>query len=70
MMADYYKLPVPESPPNEGDFLIVGFNIDWLPIILEALQPLRSPTAWDNPPDDITGQVDELIYLIGLNLDP
>jgi len=41
-----------------------------LPIVLYALQQVRNPVYWNDPPDDITGQVDELIYLIGLDLDP
>jgi len=69
-MPTYFKLPVPANPPNEGDFLIVGFNPDWLPILLTLLQQVRTPTAWQDPPIDITGQVDELIYLLETDLDP
>lgn len=61
---------MPENPPDEGDFLIVGFNREWLPIILATLQPLRSKVFWEDPPGDIAAQVDELLYLIGFDLDP
>jgi len=69
-VADYFKFPVPNNPPDEGDFIIVGFNREWLAVILALVQTIRTPTAWDNPPDDITGQVDELAYLLETDLDP
>jgi len=69
-MPTPYKFPVPESPPDEGDFLIVGFNREWLAVVLAMLQPLTSPDMWEDPPDNISGQVDELLYLIGFDLDP
>jgi len=68
-MAETFLYPVPANPPDEGDFHIVGFNKEWLPIILSLLQTVRSPAVWLDPPDSITGQVDELIYLISTNLD-
>jgi len=69
-MPTPYRFEVPENPPNEGDFLIVGFNPDWLPIIIAMLQPLRAKVFWNDPPDDIAAQVDELMYLLGHDLDP
>jgi len=69
-MGDFsYRFPVPENPPNEGDFHIVGFNKEWLPIILALLTQVKNPLAWEDPPDSIAGQVDELIYLLSTNLD-
>jgi len=68
-VADY-KYPVPESPPDEGTFIFVGFNVEWLPFVLGALLPLKNPNFWDSPPDDISDQVSELIALMQTNLDP
>ena len=64
-----YKFPVPESAPNEGAFITVAFSVEWMPIVLAVLQSLRSPAAWESPPDDIVQQVDELLTLIQTNLD-
>lgn len=65
-----FKFPVPTNPPSSGDFVIVGFNPEWLPIVLALLQTIRSPENWESPPGDITGQVDELIDLMSTDLDP
>lgn len=65
-----YKYPVPESPPDEGTFIFVGFNVEWLPFVLGALLPLQNPNLWDSPPDDITAQVQQLIAQMQDNLDP
>jgi len=70
MAKSTYRYPVPENPPDEGDFIIIGFNREWLPIVLGALLPLKSPSNWQSPPDDISDQVDELITLIQTDLDP
>jgi hypothetical protein len=65
-----YKYPVPENPPDEGIFITVAFNIEWLPFVIGALLPLKNPSVWDSPPDNISDQIDELIALIQENLDP
>lgn len=65
-----YLYPVPESPPDEGVFIIVGFNVEWLPFVLGALLPLKYKGLWDNPPDNISDQVSTLIELMQTNLDP
>lgn len=62
-------LIVPESPPDEGTFFVVGFNEQWLAVILYALQSLNNTYVWDSPPDNITEQVQELIYLFQVDLD-
>ncbi len=62
-------LIVPTNPPNEGDFIFVGFNIEWIPIVLYALQLVNNDYVWIDPPDDITEQVQELIFLIQNSLD-
>ena len=69
MSAPAYLLPVPTNPPNEGDFVTVSFNGEWIPIIIGLLETLRSPVVWLDPPDNIVGQVDELIYLLSPNVD-
>lgn len=69
-MAQPYLYPVPTNPPDEGDFIIVGFNREWLPFVLGVLLPLKDPKVWDNPPDDISDQVSTLIALIQEDLDP
>jgi len=68
-MGTLNKWPVPVDPPDAGSQTIVGFNIEWLPVIIGKLQELRNPSQWIDPPDDITGQVDELITLIQTPLD-
>jgi len=65
-----YKYPVPENAPDEGVFIICGFNIEWLPFVIGALLPLKNPDNWDDPPLDISAQVSTLIDLIQTNLDP
>lgn len=62
-----YPFPVPETPPDEGAFHYTYFGEDWLPILLTLLQQVRNPDVWDNPPDDITGQVDELSWMLTVN---
>ncbi len=69
MSEPTYLLPVPTNPPNEGDFVTVSFNGEWIPIIIGLLEQLRSPVVWQDPPDNIVGQVDELIYLMSPNVD-
>jgi len=68
-MPTYYQFPVPSNPPNAGDFITVQFNVEWLEIIAALLIPLKSPSQWIDPPDDISGQVDELIFLLSNDLD-
>lgn len=68
-MATPFKLPVPESPPNEGDFLIVQMPVAWVAIVTYALMQLKNKYSWDNPPDDIEAQVDQLIYQMMTSLD-
>jgi len=65
-----YKFPVPESAPDEGAFITVAFNKLWLPFVLGALLPLQAPINWQDPPDDISDQVAELIALLQTDLDP
>jgi len=59
-----YLYPVPENPPDEGDFIMVVFNRQWLPFVLGVLLPLKNPNIWNEPPDDISDQVSELIQLM------
>lgn len=61
MDAPEWLYPVPSTPPDEGAFFYPEFNESWIPIITGFLRSLREPEIWDDPPDDITGQVDELI---------
>jgi microcystin-dependent protein len=55
------RLPVPEDPPDTGVFFYPAFNAAWLPVIIGKLLELRDPLLCEDPPDDITAQVDELI---------
>lgn len=68
-MAQPFKWPVPETPPDEGSFHTCQFSASWLPVVVSVLNDLRDPKVWDNPPDDITAQVDTLIDLVLTNLD-
>ena len=68
-MSNSRLYPVPESPPDEGTFIIIGFNPEWLPIVLGLLETIKSPTVWESPPDDISEQVDELMQLFMTDLD-
>jgi len=65
-----YKFPVPENAPDEGVFITVAFNVEWLPFVLGAVVPLREPINWQDPPDDLTAQVDTLLALLQTDLDP
>jgi hypothetical protein len=57
----FFPLPVPSSPPDEGDFFYPAFGVQWLPAIIGKLQELKDPTLWLEPPDDLIPQIDELI---------
>jgi hypothetical protein len=69
MTDSHFKFPVPETAPDAGSFITVGFNRAWLPFVLGALYPFRDAINWDDPPDDITDQVDELLHLLTVDLD-
>lgn len=64
-------LVVPENPPDEGDFWIIGFNAEWLPVVLAGILALRDVNLWqDGEAVDVLGQIDTLVTLISTNLDP
>ncbi len=61
---------LPESPPDTGTFWFVGFNVEWLPIVLAAVQALRDNRLWvDGETLDAEGQIDVLLDLLMENLD-
>lgn len=68
-MADDFRWPVPETPPDEGAFHTCQFSAAWLPVVVSVLETLMHPSTWQDPPDDITDQVATLIDLILTNLD-
>lgn len=59
-IPDFY--PVPNPPPDEGEQSLHLIADAWIPIIIGLLSAMRSPRQWEAPPDDITAQVDHLIY--------
>jgi len=56
-----FLLPVPSSPPDEGDFFYPAFNVEWVPVLTGKLLELKNPDLWETPPDDLEAQIDELI---------
>lgn len=69
MDAPLYVLP--ENPPDEGDFLFVGFNKEWLLVVLAGVQTFRNNSLWvDGEANDAVGQIDQLLDLLMTNLDP
>lgn len=60
LLPDFY--PVPSPPPDEGVQTIHQIADAWIPIIIGQLQGLRDERFWQNPPDDIVPQLDQLIY--------
>lgn len=61
----FFPLPVPSDPPDTGVFFYPEFGAQWLPVMQGLLQELKDPAIWASPPDDIIGQVDTLLYLLG-----
>jgi len=62
---------LPENPPDEGDFVYVGFSKDWLRVVLAGVQTFRSNEQWvDGEENDAIGQIDLLLDLLMTNLDP
>jgi len=55
------RLPVPEDPPDTGVFFYPQFGEQWTPVIIGLLLELKNPDLWEDPPDDIEAQIDELI---------
>lgn len=61
MPGDGFLYPVPTAKPADDPLFIVGFNALWLPILLDAVDNLQHASYFDSPPDDITGQIEELL---------
>lgn len=61
MGDNFFPVPTPSSPPDEGDFFYPAFGAQWLPVILAKLQELQDPALWESPPDDLIPQLDELM---------
>lgn len=69
MDAPLYALPA--NPPDEGDFVFVGFNKEWLLVVLAGVQTFRNNALWiDGEASDAVGQIDQLLDLLMTNLDP
>lgn len=69
MDAPLYVLP--ENPPDEGVFVYVGFNQEWLKVVLAGIQTFRDNNLWvDGEVNDAVGQIDQLLDLLMTNLDP
>jgi len=63
-MANDFRWPVPELPPDDGSFHTCQFNVEWLPVVASVLDQLNDMKVWDSPPDDILDQVATLLDLI------
>ncbi len=69
MDAPLYVLPT--NPPDEGDFVFVGFNKEWLRVVLAGVMAFRDNNLWvDGELNDAVGQVDQLLNLLMTDLDP
>lgn len=55
------ELPVPATEPDTGNFDYPEFGNAWTPVIIGLLNELKRDGLWDNPPEDINAQIDELI---------
>lgn len=56
-----FLYPVPTNKPADEPLYVCGFNVDWLPLILDVVDNLQYSDLFDSPPDDITQQVQELL---------
>ena len=69
MAQQLYTLP--ENAPDEGVFCYVGFNQEWLQVVLAGVQTFRNNNLWiDGEANDAVGQIDQLLDLLMTNLDP
>lgn len=69
MLQELFTLPT--NPPDVGDFVFVGFSQEWLKVVLAGVQTMRSNDLWvDGAANDAIGQIDQLINLLMINLDP
>ena len=69
MDAPLYVLP--ESPPDEGDFVFVAFNREWWTVVLAGVRSFRDNSLWvDGEINDAEGQIDQLLDLLMTDLDP
>lgn len=63
-MANTFKWPFPELPPDEGSFHTCQFSVAWLPVVISVLQTMNNPNTWEDPPDDFLDQVGQLLDMI------
>lgn len=62
---------LPTNPPDEGDFVYLGFSQEWLLVVLAGVQAFRNNDLWvDGEANDAIGQIDLLLDLLMTNLDP
>lgn len=59
-----FLYPVPSQPPADGSQHTCTFGDDWLAIILDRVDDLRSGEWFESAPADIKQQVGELIDLL------
>lgn len=62
-MVDF-TYPVPAHPPDEGSQITVRFGLEWLALVLDAVDNLEIADLFEAPPDDIGGQIDQLLTLL------
>jgi len=61
---------LPENPPDEGVFIFVGFNKEWLKVVLAGVQSFRNNNLWvDGAENDAVSQIDQLLNLLMTDLD-
>ncbi len=54
-------LELPGTGVLSGTPVYVAYNADWYPVIAAALQYLKSPVFWLEPPSDLPQQMDTLL---------
>jgi hypothetical protein len=59
--VDDFRYPVPTTAPDEGTQHTCTFGLAWLPIILDVVDNLQWKRQFEDPPDDMDGQVEKLL---------
>jgi len=62
-------MPVPADPPDGGSLIIVGYNKDYIPAILLALEVLKDAGQWLDPPEDLSNLIESLKLVLITALD-
>jgi hypothetical protein len=59
--VDDFRYPVPVTAPDEGTQHTCTFGLAWLPILLDVVDNLQWRGQFEDPPDDMDGQVEKLL---------